>query len=65
MDVRWSPKSRHQSSTFLSKMADAGSTTNLAQKEPVAQQEKQEDKDTRRQFNYSLVKVGGTFNLVL
>jgi hypothetical protein len=37
---------------------DAGSVTNLAAAgKEQATQEKQEEKDTRRQFNYALVKV--------
>jgi hypothetical protein len=38
---------------------DAGSVTNLAAAgKEQATQDKQEEKDTRRQFNYALVKVG-------
>lgn len=39
-------------------MADAGSVANLAApKEVAATQDKVEEKDTRRAFNYALVKV--------
>lgn len=47
-------------------MADTGSVANLAAvgKEAAPPVEKTEDKDTRRAFNYPLVKVF-KFNLVL